>query len=42
MQTEKWLIKLLTQSPDKKSQSNIVIPELSSMVNLEAIPEVKI
>ncbi|MFN6456133.1 MAG: hypothetical protein RM022_028605 [Nostoc sp. EfeVER01] len=42
MQTEKWLIKLLTQSPDNKSQSNIVIPELSSMVNLEAIPEVKI
>ncbi|BAY35529.1 hypothetical protein NIES37_70260 (plasmid) [Tolypothrix tenuis PCC 7101] len=41
-QTEKWLIKLLTQSPDNKSQSNIVIPELSSMVNLEAIPEVKI
>lgn len=42
MQTEKWLIKLLTKPQDEKSQSNIVIPELSSMVNLEAIPEVKI
>lgn len=42
MQTEKWLIKLLTQCPDKKSQSNIVIPELSSMVNLDDISEVSI
>ncbi|BDI20934.1 hypothetical protein ANSO36C_67360 (plasmid) [Nostoc cf. commune SO-36] len=42
MQTEKWLIKLLSQSPDNKSQSNIAIHELSSMVNLDDISEVSI
>jgi hypothetical protein len=41
-QTEKWLIKLLSQSQEDKSQSNLVIPELSSKIDLEDIAEVKI
>lgn len=42
MQTEKWLIKLLTQSPENNSPSNVANNELSPMVNLDDISEVSI
>ncbi len=42
MQTEKWLIKLLTQSSENNSPSNVANNELSSMVNLDDISEVSI
>jgi hypothetical protein len=42
MQTEKWLIKLLIQSPENNSPSNVANNELSSMVNLDDISEVSI
>ncbi|WP_242046827.1 MULTISPECIES: hypothetical protein [Calothrix] len=41
-QTEKWLIKLLTQSQENNLPFNIVNSELTSMVDLEDISEVSI
>jgi hypothetical protein len=41
-QTEKWLIKLLTQSQENDAQSNKINQDISSLVNLDDISEVSI